>query len=200
MNEGKRGYKEIKHVASPKKPIKKRNPVAHAAQSVAKGSGAHKDKKKADKQGDMKHKKSEFSMLEGTQYDQKLNLMFKMAVLEDKISETAPKGWEGTVKAMKKHKEIDNPYALTNWMKNKGYKSHKKSKNVEEGLNEHGDHEGEMARGQLIGAAKQAMELARLMGNDAQLDAWVQTKISLAADYIDTVHQFLLNNQQDVNK
>ncbi len=42
------------------------------------------------------------------------------------VSETAPKGWEGTVKAMKKHKDIDNPYALTNWMKNKGYKSHKK--------------------------------------------------------------------------
>jgi hypothetical protein len=44
------------------------------------------------------------------------------------VVEDAPKGWEGTVKAMKKHKEIDNPYALTNWMKNKGYKSHKKVK------------------------------------------------------------------------
>jgi len=42
------------------------------------------------------------------------------------VAEEAPKGWEGTVKAMKKHKDIDNPYALTNWMKNKGYKSHKK--------------------------------------------------------------------------
>jgi hypothetical protein len=46
--------------------------------------------------------------------------------MEDLIQtkESAPKGWEGTVKAMKKHKEIDNPYALTNWMKNKEYKSH----------------------------------------------------------------------------
>ena len=26
------------------------------------------------------------------------------------------KGWKGTAKAMKKHKEIDNPFALTNWM------------------------------------------------------------------------------------
>ena len=42
------------------------------------------------------------------------------------VSETAPKGWEGTVKAMKKHKEIDNPWALAHHMKNKGYKSHKK--------------------------------------------------------------------------
>ena len=46
---------------------------------------------------------------------------------EDLLAEKAPEGWEGTVKAMKKHKEIDNPYALTNYMKNKGMKSHKKT-------------------------------------------------------------------------
>ena len=40
--------------------------------------------------------------------------------------ESAPEGWEGTVKAMKKHKDIDNPWALAHWMKNKGMKSHKK--------------------------------------------------------------------------
>ena len=45
---------------------------------------------------------------------------------DDMIDEVAPKGWEGTVKKMKKHKEIDNPWALANYMKNKGYKSHKK--------------------------------------------------------------------------
>lgn len=34
----------------------------------------------------------------------------------------APKGWEPTVKKMKKHPgEVDNPWALANWMKNKGY-------------------------------------------------------------------------------
>jgi len=42
------------------------------------------------------------------------------------VSEKAPEGWEGTVKAMKDEPGIDNPYALTNWMKNKGYQSHKK--------------------------------------------------------------------------
>ena len=45
----------------------------------------------------------------------------------DKTIESAPKGWEGTVKAMKKHKDIDNPWALAHYMKNKGYKSHKKA-------------------------------------------------------------------------
>ena len=42
------------------------------------------------------------------------------------IREVSPPGFEGTVKAMKKHKEIDNPWALAWYMKNKGYKSHKK--------------------------------------------------------------------------
>ncbi len=44
----------------------------------------------------------------------------------DKLDEVAPEGWEGTVKAMKKHKDIDNPWALAHWMKGKGMKSHKK--------------------------------------------------------------------------
>jgi hypothetical protein len=42
------------------------------------------------------------------------------------MEEKAPPGWEGTVKAMKKHKGIDNPWALAWSMKNKGMKSHKK--------------------------------------------------------------------------
>lgn len=39
------------------------------------------------------------------------------------ISEVAPPGFEGTVKAMKKHKDITNPYALSWWMKNRGAES-----------------------------------------------------------------------------
>ncbi len=42
-----------------------------------------------------------------------------------KVNEVAPKGWEGTVKAMKDEKGIDNPWAMAWWMKKKGYKSHK---------------------------------------------------------------------------
>ena len=53
-------------------------------------------------------------------------IVFGDAEKKDKIDEKAPPGFEGTVKAMKKHKEIDNPYALAWYMKNKGMKSHKK--------------------------------------------------------------------------
>jgi hypothetical protein len=44
----------------------------------------------------------------------------------ESVAEVAPPGWEKTVKAMKKHDNIDNPFALAWSMKNKGYKSHKK--------------------------------------------------------------------------
>jgi|SRR5271157_212677 len=44
---------------------------------------------------------------------------------EEKVA-VAPEGWEGTVKDMKKDEDIDNPWALAWWMKDKGYKHHKK--------------------------------------------------------------------------
>jgi hypothetical protein len=50
----------------------------------------------------------------------------ELGSMEGSVSEVAPPGWEKTVKAMKKHDEIDNPFALAWSMKNKGYKSHKK--------------------------------------------------------------------------
>lgn len=38
--------------------------------------------------------------------------------------ESAPPGFSGTVKAMKKHAEIDNPFALAQYMYKKGDKPH----------------------------------------------------------------------------
>ena len=60
--------------------------------------------------------------------------------MQGRADEVAPPGWEGTVKAMKKHKDIDNPWALAWSMKKKGYKSHKtehtkkKKKKMNEGF------------------------------------------------------------------
>lgn len=44
---------------------------------------------------------------------------------ENKLFEKAPPGFEGTVKAMKKHKDIDNPYALAWHQYKQGNKSHR---------------------------------------------------------------------------
>jgi hypothetical protein len=47
--------------------------------------------------------------------------------IED-IDEVSPPGWKASVKAMKRHPEIDNPYALAWAMKNKGAEPHYKMK------------------------------------------------------------------------
>lgn len=49
-----------------------------------------------------------------------------LEAMKETVNEAAPEGWEKTVLAMKKHKEIDNPWALAHWMKSKGYQQHKK--------------------------------------------------------------------------
>jgi hypothetical protein len=46
--------------------------------------------------------------------------------MPENLSEKAPPGWSGTVKAMKKHKNVDNPFALAWYMKKKGHKAHYK--------------------------------------------------------------------------
>ena len=58
--------------------------------------------------------------------DENRKLLDKHYPQTEGVTEVAPKGWEGTVKAMKKHKEIDNPWALAHYMKGQGMKSHKK--------------------------------------------------------------------------
>lgn len=50
----------------------------------------------------------------------RLSRFYKEACAREK----APPGWEGSVKAMKKHPEIDNPWALAWSMKNKGDQTH----------------------------------------------------------------------------
>ena len=45
-----------------------------------------------------------------------------------KLQAKSPPGWKHTVEHMKKHKEITNPYALANWMKDQGDVSHVHSK------------------------------------------------------------------------
>lgn len=51
----------------------------------------------------------------------------KLAGVDTKtnLTESSPEGREGTVKAMKSHSEIDNPWALAHYMDNQGYESHK---------------------------------------------------------------------------
>jgi hypothetical protein len=41
--------------------------------------------------------------------------------------EKTPEGWENTVLALKDHPEVDNPWALANWMRDQGYSPQKEA-------------------------------------------------------------------------
>lgn len=47
-------------------------------------------------------------------------------------NEVSPPGWSGTVKAMKKHPKISNPFALAYWMRDQGDTSHYKPEKTTE--------------------------------------------------------------------
>jgi len=51
--------------------------------------------------------------------------------------------------------------------------------------------ESDMAKTQLYATAKYAIELLRMIQDGEQLDAWVQAKITKAADYIDAVKHYM---------
>jgi hypothetical protein len=56
---------------------------------------------------------------------------------------------------------------------------------------QHVDEEGSMAKRQLEHLAQYAHELASMMEDDTQLESWVQSKITLAQDYISKVKHYL---------
>lgn len=64
----------------------------------------------------------------------------------------------------------------------------------EDANNMHKDHEVQMARQECYNAAKDAIALHKLLKNISEmqgLEGWVSEKITLAADYLKTVHDYL---------
>ena len=56
---------------------------------------------------------------------------------------------------------------------------------------DHHDEEGRMAKSQLYRAGKYAQEIMDNIGDDDELEAWVQSKITKAADYLGAVKHYL---------
>ncbi len=59
------------------------------------------------------------------------------------------------------------------------------------------EYRGQMARTQLMSLSDKAKELAGQIKDDTQLEAWVESKITLAEDYIQTVYDYLKYNKKD---
>ena len=53
------------------------------------------------------------------------------------------------------------------------------------------DKEGRMAKRQLADIAEYAAELEQMLSDETQLEAWVQSKLTKAADYIKTVKHYV---------
>ena len=53
------------------------------------------------------------------------------------------------------------------------------------------DHEGKMARSQLMRTAENATELVQMIQEPDQLPSWVQSKLTKASDYIQAVRSYL---------
>jgi len=51
--------------------------------------------------------------------------------------------------------------------------------------------EVDMAMGELKNISDHATEISRMLTPDMELEAWVQSKITKAADYISSVHDYL---------
>jgi ABC-type Zn2+ transport system substrate-binding protein/surface adhesin len=55
----------------------------------------------------------------------------------------------------------------------------------------HHDHEGKMAKSQLYRTSKMAHMIFQLIEDDDQLPGWVQSKITKASDYLESVFAYL---------
>lgn len=60
------------------------------------------------------------------------------------------------------------------------------------------DYEGEMATGELRNIISNAQEIAKMLKSNSKLEAWVQSKITRANDYINAVHDYLKNTPGSV--
>jgi hypothetical protein len=58
------------------------------------------------------------------------------------------------------------------------------------------DLEGEMAKDQLCHIAQYAIAMASALEDDQELESWVQSKITLAKDYVSKVRHYLENELQ----
>jgi len=57
-----------------------------------------------------------------------------------------------------------------------------------------GDYEGEMVRSELKAIIANAKTLLTMIGADSEIQAWQQSKITKAADYISAVHNDMVAN------
>ena len=59
------------------------------------------------------------------------------------------------------------------------------------------DNEGEMAKTQLRGILSDAEHMIEMFEDEENLPEWVQNKITKAADYLNSAHRYLMNEDDE---
>lgn len=59
------------------------------------------------------------------------------------------------------------------------------------------DYEGDMAKTQLRGVVKDAEHMIKMFEDDENLPEWVQSKITKAADYLKSAHNYMMNKDDE---
>ena len=167
---------ELQRRAEPPKP---RNFVAKNAKMG--GAGQHKDKKKAEKQGDTKHKNKSFDMAEGK---------------EDKIAQlkkdhATAVHWSQNERSPQKREAARRKAETIKAHLEKQYKQ-----GVAEGFNGEYDDEAGMAQSNLLTTARAVMGLLKTIKDRDNLPEWGQEKIAKAEMMLVSVWDYLQSQKQ----
>jgi len=117
-----------------------------------------------------------------------------MEQLDEKNKPTNPELWARAI-AQAKAKFDVYPSAYANGWASKWYKEHGGDwKTVSEAKEKtEYDYEGDMARGQLQSIVSNAQRVHDMLEDNDNLPEWVQSKITLAEDYISTVANYMMS-------
>ena len=194
MNEARKGFKaRHKNKVASIEPTKPRNFVAKNA--INTGAGAHKDKKKAMKQGDTKHKKLD--------YAENLELQLNQKLQENKLDEffwpvlgavtgRVAAGVVGAGRAAATAASLAGR-AVGSTVGNALDNDEETDEDVDSP--EYNDEAG-MSYGSLHTIARAADGLLDTIKEGDNLPEWCQEKISLAEDYLITVWDYLQSEKE----
>jgi hypothetical protein len=197
-----------KGVKAPKYAVKPRNFVAKNAITTTSGAGAHKDKKKADKQGEVKHKGKElaendraqdaFKELEAN-VENPNNSMSDLDQMADKFRKNLPPSKPTKLSNLpdvdqyehaKRFGKFDGSYG--DWLKNKKVQENKEY-----------DDEAGMADNNLSTLERAVEGIDDLINAGDNLPEWCQEKIAVAKSMLVTVWDYMKseeNSEQDVGE
>ena len=109
------------------------------------------------------------------------------------------KAFKEHIEKVKGGYEVESEHGNKNLGKSKSLSAAKKRlKQVEyfKHMHEEHDYEYEMARNQLATSSRSIERLMGMLKGEGNLEAWVQSKLTLAADYLDTVADYMESDRK----